>query len=136
MTKVAIPHWQGRVSPVFDVAANVLIVEFIDGIEQSRADVPFDIDGPHARASRLSSAEVDVLICGAISQPFQNAVLHEGIEVIPQMCGSVECVLSAYIEGRLQHGEFLMPGCCGRQRRMRAGRNCNYANKMNNQSTD
>ena len=30
--KVAIPHWQGRISPVFDVAGNVLVVEGLKGL--------------------------------------------------------------------------------------------------------
>ncbi len=133
MTRVAIPHWQGRVSPVFDVAANVLIVEFSNGVEQGRTDVPFDVEGPHVRASKLSAAEADVLICGAISQAFHNAVLHEGIEVIPQICGPLENVLTAYAEGRLQQGEFFMPGCRKRQRHCNGrGRRRRFENEFNN----
>ncbi|MFW6132447.1 MAG: NifB/NifX family molybdenum-iron cluster-binding protein [Planctomycetota bacterium] len=120
--KVAIPHWQGRVSPVFDVAANVRLVEVDNGIEVSRREMAFEAETPSRRAARLAEAGADVLVCGAISRPLETAVTGAGIEVIPQTCGDAEGVLAAFIDGRLQRGAFLMPGCRGRQRRFRCGR--------------
>jgi len=120
--KVAIPHWQGRVSPVFDVAGNVLVVEIDDGVEQARRDVVFDAEDRQARAARLTETGADVLVCGAISKPLEMAVSAAGIEVVPQTCGDVERVLAAFIDGRLDQGAFLMPGCCGQRRRFQAGR--------------
>jgi predicted Fe-Mo cluster-binding NifX family protein len=123
--KVAIPHWQGRVSPVFDVAGQVMVVEVNGGIERGREDVVLDVEDPQARAARLSQAGADVLICGAISWPLEMAVSAAGIQVIPQTCGDVESVLAAFVDGRLGQDAFLMPGCCGRRRlrgRHRRGR--------------
>lgn len=120
--KIAIPHWQGRVSPVFDVAGNVLIVEMDGGVEQARRDVMFDAADPHARASRLAEVGAEVLVCGAISRPLEMAIAAAGIEVIPQTCGDVEKVLMAFARGTLQGDGFLMPGCCGRRRMCRARR--------------
>ena len=117
--KIAIPYWQGRVSPVFDVAANVLVVEVDGSTERGRQDVPFHVEAPQARAARLAEMGADVLICGAISRPLEMAVTALGIDVVPQTCGDVECVLSAYIGGELDQASFLMPGCCGRRRRSR-----------------
>ncbi|MBN2294532.1 MAG: NifB/NifX family molybdenum-iron cluster-binding protein [Pirellulales bacterium] len=114
---MAIPHWQGRVSPVFDVAGSVLVVEIEDGCEQQRWDVVFGVDDPYKRAAQLAQTGADVLICGAISCPLEMAVATAGIEVIAQICGSVDHVLAAYLDGRLWDGEFRMPGCCGRRRR-------------------
>jgi len=120
--KVAIPHWQGRVSPVFDVAGNMLVVDIDDGVEHARRDVVLDVEDLQGRAARLTESGVNVLVCGAISRPLEMAVSAAGIEVIPQTCGDVERVLAAFINGRLNQGAFLMPGCCGRRRRFRAGR--------------
>jgi len=120
--KVAIPHWQGRVSPVFDVAGNVLVVEVDDGVDQARRDVVFDVEDPQGRAARLTETGANVLVCGAISWPLEMAVSAVGIEVISQTCGDVECVLSAFIDGRLDQDAFLMPGCCGRRRQFRGRR--------------
>jgi len=120
--KVAIPHWQGRVSPVFDVAGNVLVIEIDGGAERARQDMVVNVDGPPARAARLTEAGADVLVCGAISKPLEVAVSAAGIEVIPQTCGEVGSVLAAFIDGRLSQGAFLMPGCCGRRRQFRLRR--------------
>jgi len=119
--KLAIPHWQGRISPVFDVAGRVLIIE-INGVEQSREDLAFDMEAPHTRAARLAETGADVLICGAISWPLEMAISAAGIEVIPHTCGDVESVLAAFIEGRLNQSAFLMPGSCGRRRRFHGRR--------------
>lgn len=120
--KVAIPQWRGRVSPVFDVAANVLVVEVDDGVERARREAVFDVEDLQGRAARLREIGADVLVCGAISRPLELAVSAAGIEVIPQTCGDVERVLAAFIGGRLNQGAFLMPGCCGRRRRFQGGR--------------
>ena len=117
--KVGIPYWKGRVSPVFDVAGKVLVIDIVDGVATTRQEVLFDVEDPHWRASRLSEAGVEVLVCGAISRSLEHAIISEGIEVISQTCGDVECVLSAFIDGRLRQGDFAMPGCSGRGRRRR-----------------
>lgn len=120
--KVAIPQWQGRVSPVFDVAGNVLLVEVAEGKEQARQSVPIDAEQPQERASLLSRHAASVLICGAISWPLEMTVSAMGIEVISQTCGDIEQVLAAFLNGQLNQEAFLMPGCCGRRRRFQAGR--------------
>jgi predicted Fe-Mo cluster-binding NifX family protein len=118
--RVAIPHWQGRVSPVFDVAGNLLLVDVANGKEQARQNVAIGAEQPQARANLLAEHGVTVLICGAISWPLERALSAAGIEVIPQTCGDVGQVLAAFTNGQLQQGAFLMPGCCGRRRRFRA----------------
>ena len=120
--KVAIPHWQGRVSPVFDVAGNVLVVEISDGVQRSRQDFTLEAEDPQLRAAGLAQTGADLLICGAISWPLEMALSAAGIDVIPQTCGDVEQVLEAFARGQLQQDAFLMPGCCGRRRQFRARR--------------
>jgi len=117
--KVAIPHWQGRVSPVFDVATRLLIVEVADGQISGRSEVPLSSTDPAQRAGELAGSRTNVLICGAISWPLEITVSSVGIQVIAQICGQVEEVLKAFLEGKLSDPAFLMPGCCGRRRRFR-----------------
>lgn len=118
--KVAIPHWQGRVSPVFDVAGSVLIAEIGDGAAEGREEVLLNgVEDPQVRAARLRECGADFLICGAISRSLEAAVLAAGVEIIPQTCGDVERVLAAFADGRLSQDAFLMPGCFGRRRRSR-----------------
>ncbi|MDD4061929.1 MAG: NifB/NifX family molybdenum-iron cluster-binding protein [Kiritimatiellae bacterium] len=126
MMRVAIPHWQGRVSPVFDVAGNLLLVDIADGNEQARRNLELTAEHPQVRAKALSDNGAGVLICGAISRPLEMMIRSAGIEVISQTCGDVEHVLSAFINGQLNETLFLMPGCRGRglgfQHRRRGGR--------------
>ncbi len=120
--KLAIPHWQGRISPVFDVAAHVLIVEIDDAHELTRRYATLTVEEPRARAAQLVATGTNILICGALSGPLETALSAVGIEVIPHICGDVESVLLAFADGRLNQDAFLMPGCCGRRRRARRGR--------------
>lgn len=113
--KVAIPQWQGRVSPVFDVAATALVVELDGRIELARQTLQFDADGAGRRVARLVDAGVEVLICGAISRQLELLVRAAGIEVVPHTCGNVGHVLSAFLDGRLNRGACLMPGCYRRR---------------------
>ena len=117
--RVAIPYWQGRISPVFDVAGNLLLVDVANGREQARCSVVLDTEQPQARADLLVEQGANILICGAISWPLERLLAVANIEVIPQTCGDVEQVLAAFINGQLQQDAFLMPGCCGQRRRFR-----------------
>jgi len=106
---------------VFDVARNVLLVEVVDGHEQTRRDVHLEAETLGARINTLVELETNVLVCGAISKPLEMGLVARGIKVIPQTCGDVEQVLAAYINCELSPNAFLMPGCCGRRRHGRGG---------------
>lgn len=117
MIRIALPHWRGRISPVFDVARQVMIIEAEGGVEQSRGNVIFNVDDPGRRVQRLIDTGAQVLICGAISRSMEVAIASAGIDVIPQTCGDLEAVAQAYREGRLTPEAFLAPGSGGRRRR-------------------
>ena len=111
---IAIPNFQGRVSPVFDVAARLVLVRAKNGISE-RVEVTLADTEPLALARRVVDLRVDVLICGAISQPLQAALLHAGVRVLPEICGPIEEVIRAFIAGNLHESDFRMPGWCGRR---------------------
>jgi len=120
--KLGIPTWDGRVSPVLDVARNLLVVEVEGGVEVGRSEVGFADARPGPRADQVRRLGVEVLICGALSWPLEAILTSGGVRVIARTCGAVEDVLRAFLSGRLADWAFLMPGCCGRRRRFRAGR--------------
>ena len=122
--KVAISDWQGRISPVFDVAGNLLVADVQDGAVCDRQTLKLKAKGLQARADFLAQWGVEVLICGAISWPLELALSNAGVEVVPQTCGEVEDVLAAFVAGRLSQSAFLMPGCCGRRGRFRRRGRC------------
>ena len=117
--KVAVPTWSDRVSPVFDVAKRLLLVDFDGEAESGREEVAVKESEPAPRARRVAQLGVDVLICGAISVPLEAMLVSAGVRVIPHTCGPTEEVLQAFASGRLTDEAFLMPGCCGRRRRVR-----------------
>ncbi len=109
--RVAIPTWQGGVSPVLDVARNLVLVDIEAGAEHGRREVALNEASVSARAARLASLAPDVLICGAVSRPLEQALLSSGIRVVAQVCGAADEVLAAYLAGRLSDAVFRMPGC-------------------------
>jgi predicted Fe-Mo cluster-binding NifX family protein len=120
--KVAMPIWDERVSPVMDTACRLLIAEIVEGREVSRTivDIP-QADIPH-RAAFLSSLGINILICGAISQQFEQIIAASGIKMHPWYCGRGNEIIAAYSNGTLQNGDFLSPGCRRQQRRRGRGR--------------
>jgi len=121
--RLAVPTLDDRVSPVFDVAQTMVLVDLEGDHERSRQMVPLRSPDLGRRAAELTQHGVDVLICGAISRPLEALLHAAAIKVIPQTCGSVEEVLRAFVAGRLDEPRFLMPGCCGRRRRRWRGAN-------------
>jgi predicted Fe-Mo cluster-binding NifX family protein len=122
--KIAIPEWQGRVSPVFDVAERIWIYE-IDANAEHRAEpeiVSLRMTVLHDRAQRLVESEVRVLICGAISAELEELLISSGICVVPLVCGEIGAVVQAYRAEMLTDDKFSMPGCQVRTRRRRRRR--------------
>jgi len=127
--RIAIPVWRDRVSPVFDVAGSLRLVDLEDGTPLRRSDANLQEDDPGARVQRLSELGIEVLICGAISRPLETMLTAAGVKVIAQVCGGVEEVLEAYRSGRLGDPAFAMPGCCGRRRGFGYGRRCHHGGR-------
>ena len=117
--KIAITEWQGRISPVFDVATQLLIAEVESAIVNNEYIVKLHSKDFQVRIQEMTALKMDVLICGAISAPLEVALSNAGIEVVPQTCGEVRQVLHAFLTGCFDQDTFLMPGCCGRRQRYR-----------------
>ena len=120
---IGIPNCQGRVSPVFDVASRLLVVRVKDGQEIDRREVAIAESRPEGLPAKMLELGIDVLICGAISQPLVCWLTNAGVRVIPHICGEADAVLRASLQDRLAEEEFRMPGCsegrCGCQHRNR-----------------
>ena len=117
--RIAIPQWQGRIAPVFDTAGHLLMVDVQDGREVRREEKRRAKTDLPARTAEFLSCGADVLICGAISAPLQFKIAASGVRVIAFLCGTVDEVLGAFLNGTLADPVFAMPGC--RRRRWRGG---------------
>lgn len=113
-TRLALTVWEGRISPVFDVFREALILDLVDGRVVSRArSLAPDVD-PVDKVRHLAEVGADVLVCGAISEPVRHALTTKGVRVIGFVAGDVDAVVEAFVAGRLPCPELVMPGCCGR----------------------
>jgi len=128
--RIAIPIRDSCVSPAFDFAHRLILVEFEDGSEAKRSEVALAPESSVQRADRLRDLQVDILICGAISRDLARWVTEAGIDILAYVTGSIDSVLEAYITGQLARPNFTLPGCwpgarngfrrCRRRRRGRS----------------
>jgi len=109
---IALPNCQGRVSPVFDVAARLLVVRLDGQRELERREVLLFHKEPEGIVRSLRELNIGMLICGGISQGLKLALEKVGIRVLAQVCGELDPVLAAYRGGKLPSPQFTMPGCC------------------------
>jgi predicted Fe-Mo cluster-binding NifX family protein len=111
---IAVPDCQGRVSPVLDVAARLVLVRLRGGAEVERKEIVLFERQPEGMVQSLRECGVRVVICGGISQGLLTALQHAGIRVVSHVCGGLDLVVTAFRSGDLAQPEFAMPGCCGR----------------------
>ncbi len=120
--RIAIPVWGNRISPVLDVAREILLVDFDQQSEINRLKLPIERDPISERAISLKRNGVDDVLCGAVSDMFMNLLVNQKIKVHPWLIGDVEDVLKAFIADRLSEPCYRMPGCCGQGRGYRRRR--------------
>lgn len=124
--RVALTIWNGRISPVFDVASRFLFLDIENNVIKARNEEGYDDIDCVRKVARIAGAGVKVMICGAVSRPLFDMLTASGIEVFPFITGSIDEVVEAYMKGNLSAPALAMPGCCGRmrQRQGRRGRGC------------
>ncbi len=101
-------------SPVLDTAVRLLVVTRRNGAEVSRREFVLHPLPPEALARSVAELHVDVLLCGALSEPLLRDLQKRGVRVRAHLCGEVDAVLRAFCSRRLAREEFRMPGCWGR----------------------
>ncbi len=119
---LALPTWNDTVSAAFDFARELLVVSIQGSRETGRQAVPFDDKLLPLRVAKLGDLNVDVLICGCISQAAAAMVSQYNIEVVSHVCGSVDDIIAAYLAGKLVAPRFCLPGFGCRHRHGRGGR--------------
>ncbi|MFW6011294.1 MAG: NifB/NifX family molybdenum-iron cluster-binding protein [Desulfosalsimonas sp.] len=124
--KVALAVWNGRISPVFDVSRELLVIDIRGGREREfeRAYVHFSNDHPMHKVRRLVEMDVEVLLCGAVSRQLATALEANAIRLFGFISSETESVIAAYLEGRLPSAEMSMPGYRPVRRRRREKFRC------------
>lgn len=111
--KIAISHWQGRISPVFDVSSEVFLVDIKDGRANSGQIVLLGHQNPFTRAREIAALDAQMLICGAISLDLNTILTEAGIQVFGFCCGALEDILEALRTGTFGRDRYRMPGSLG-----------------------
>ncbi len=108
--KVAITVWGNRISPVFDSAQTILLVEIEAGriISRKREFLPRLVAARLARM--VAEKQIDTLICGAISERPTQIITQSGIRLLSFVGGNAERFLADFAAGRPLE-PFTMPGC-------------------------
>jgi len=119
---VAIPFWQGRVSPVFDSARKLALVQIENGTIVGRNEVLLEGTLPPHRVEQLVKLGVEILVCGSISRTLTTMCRYSGITIFAWVSGPLEEVIQAYIAGTFPNPAYTMPGCRGRRFRARRRR--------------
>jgi len=126
--RIAIPVWEDKVSPVFDTALKLLVVELDNQKEISRLAYHIGEEDLLWKCRRIKELSPQVVICGAVSHLFLNMLKAADLDVVEHISGRVEDVLDAYLKGDILNSRFLMPGC------KRHGYGCGGMNKITGQT--
>ena len=122
--KVAVPVHEGGISPVFDWAQRLLVVDHHGRGEETRREESLADLAPSFRPGRLVQLGVETLLCGGVSAPVAAMLQSQGIRVLPGISGDVDAVLEAFFAGRLPDPAFAMPGWRGCEKGMQGRRRC------------
>ena len=99
--KAALTVWDGRVSPVFDVSREAVILTIENGTVAARRSENIDAPTAALKIDRLMELGVETLICGAISEPLHRELTARGVRVLGFVAGEIDEVVKAFVAGRL-----------------------------------
>lgn len=120
--KIALTVWKNRISPLFDSSRVVVLFDVDNNLVKHRHYVVLKSEMPSDRATELVDLDVQILICGAISQIFATMIESHGIKIIPFVSGNVNHVIESYLHGLLDNWNFRMPGCGKKHRKRYRGK--------------
>jgi predicted Fe-Mo cluster-binding NifX family protein len=110
MTRIAIPTFHHRVSPVLDTCTRLLIIDYEGQAEVERREVAFDRYSTSERFEIVKRLDPDAIICCGISEVFDRMLQTAGIKLICGIVGDVQQVAEAFIFNRLETPCFRVPG--------------------------
>jgi predicted Fe-Mo cluster-binding NifX family protein len=121
---IAIPTFRSRVSPRFDLAASLLIVQVQGNRILGRGEERLDNIYGWRRVRFLTSRNVNVVLCGGIRRCDYFAIVDSGIDVYAGLMGEIDDVLEGFLRGDIvtNGNGHALPGRGWQQARWRGGR--------------
>ena len=110
--KIALTRSYHRIAPLFDSATTYELYE-TQGYKKETEFIGMYMyeQGAKDAINTLLSMNVNVVICGAISNEYEQLLLLHQIDLYSYISGDVEEVLQGWRTGKLDTPFFSMPGC-------------------------
>ena len=108
--KIALPIWDDHISPVFDTAAHILLVEGKSIQFSKKENISVESLSLFQRIDLLKKLDLDIFICGGITHATLENIRSQNIKTIPFICGNVDQILDAVLKGKNIKSLFSMPG--------------------------
>ncbi|MCK5348524.1 MAG: dinitrogenase iron-molybdenum cofactor biosynthesis domain-containing protein [Desulfobacula sp.] len=109
--KLAITIWGNRISPVFDAAGTLLVVQIKNRVIVKKSYTSFDPKKPADLIKTLEKMEIPVLICGAISTKPADLIVENNIKLISFVTGNALKLIDNFARKQTIEKTFMMPGC-------------------------
>ncbi|MDY6837090.1 MAG: NifB/NifX family molybdenum-iron cluster-binding protein [Thermodesulfobacteriota bacterium] len=107
-SKLAVCQLNDRIAPRFDQCPELVLVTLDNsGAVKEKKVLPIANLKPQDVADLLSRLDVKTLICGGVKEDSQQALKKFNIELIDNIIGNVQDVLTRYSKGKLNRGNTL-----------------------------
>lgn len=108
--KIALTIWGNRISPVFDSANTVMIVDLENLRTSDRVYKGFDPQDVKQILAILKKYKIDILICGAITDDRSIFIEQNGIVLVPFIFGNTDKILATLTNEKHRISDYIMPG--------------------------
>ncbi|MCF8092504.1 MAG: NifB/NifX family molybdenum-iron cluster-binding protein [Desulfotignum sp.] len=108
--KLAVTVWGNRISPVFDAARTLLVAEIENKKISRQFYTSFDPQSPADMVNVLKKNQVNLLVCGAISNTFADLIADHDIQLISFVTGNTRQFLDSFAGSRTVKKIHMMPG--------------------------
>ena len=121
--RIAVSQYQNNVATAFDFAEEVAVFTAENGKVTGRQNLVLDDQFMPVRAMKLRELRINIVLCGAISNPSAAMLQHQGIEVMCGITGNVETVVQEFLKGNIHLPRYWLPGFSHRRcRKMQSAR--------------
>jgi predicted Fe-Mo cluster-binding NifX family protein len=100
--RICLACYQNRLAALFETASEFRIFEIADDEICSAGRLPLPSRDPMDRISTVTACGATLLLCGGMGRHLRQVVERSGIRVRAWLSGSVDDVLEALANGRLE----------------------------------
>ena len=107
--KIAIPVFNTKISPRFDITQGFILLQIEKSNITKREKLPTNNWPSSAKIKRLVDMDVDTLICGGIDLESMQQLNFNGIKIYSWITGEIEDAVTRFLNQGLESGIILGP---------------------------